>query len=300
MSKRLLWRKARIYFASVFVFGVIFGTVGISDLSWLTRPDGPAAEANAENDSSPKDNAGVKAEERTAEYTLWLAVGTFLLALGALLQIVFLRRTDATAAHAADAARKSAEIAERALTELERPYVYVDVIDATGESNDGYPLAQQGIVGIYRVEVHNFGRTPANLTRIAYDADLSPWDGIVPPVDPAKVGGAELPVGVVAVADRPYSETVGTDITVIQMDHNESCWVSGFVRYRDIFGKNHITGFARVFHPRSGKFSAVGGPDHNYSRTENAEDIPTPSSKQRAIHLVVALQAAPPTHVVPQ
>jgi hypothetical protein len=200
--------------------------------------------------------------------------------------------------------RRSVQVAERALTELERPYVYVDVVDITAEGSSGWSLADQGIVGRFRLDIINHGRTPADLTRIHYETTPVAGGGIANAVDPATVGGRELPVGIVAVAGKPYSENETTSASVIQWSGSQidrhSCWVVGFVRYRDIFGKNHITGFTRVFDPIGGRFVARGGDTYNYSRADKAEDIPEPSSRGDAPHLALSSPHEPPTHDITQ
>jgi hypothetical protein len=57
-----------------------------------------------------------------------------------------------------------------------------------------------------------------------------------------------------------------------------SVWIVGFVRYEDIFGNHHVTGFAKIFDRIGGRFVARGGEQYNYARTENEEEIPMPSS----------------------
>jgi len=48
----------------------------------------------------------------------------------------------------------------------------------------------------------------------------------------------------------------------------------GFVRYRDAFGAHYINGFLAIFNSSGGAWLLRGGNEHNYSRTENPEDVP--------------------------
>ena len=58
-----------------------------------------------------------------------------------------------------------------------------------------------------------------------------------------------------------------------------SIWLTGFVRYADIFGGHYITGFNQAFDTFRGRFVARGGQAYNYTRNEKPDEIPAPSSR---------------------
>jgi hypothetical protein len=59
-----------------------------------------------------------------ALYTRWLALFTLALVIVAAIQLIFLFKTDKTSRIAAEAAKKSADVSEKALVDLEGPFLY--------------------------------------------------------------------------------------------------------------------------------------------------------------------------------
>ncbi len=183
-----------------------------------------------------------------------------------------------TAASAAAAAKKSAETAERALTVLERPIVNANVPAA------GLRVAADGLYrGTLTLNVHNFGRTPAYLTRLQYTISAEPHGAIANAIDPRQIGGRELPNGTVVDRGDPFTESTDLRLWFIE-DAEEiargrkSVWLTGFARYDDIFGGHHITGFTLVFDRIGERFVRRGNEAYNYARREEEADIPPPSS----------------------
>ena len=182
-----------------------------------------------------------------------------------------------TALLTAKAAQKAADVAERSLTELERPYVYGAVTDP-GLDASGVILKRS----VFKLCIYNFGRTPANLTRLEYVLSSALHGSISSSIDPNVVGGRELPVGTIAANNDPFFETTNMFPMFIEqsddiMAHKQSVWVVGFVRYADIFGDHYITGFTHVFDPLGRSFVRRGGEKYNYTRKEEPSKIPSPS-----------------------
>lgn len=176
-----------------------------------------------------------------------------------------------------------AETARMALKDLERPIVYVrasypsSLIPAPTSEN---PLA---IVRRININCSNYGRTPANITRIEYVV-LQTESGQTPPyTDPLKIGGRELPVGVISANGDPYEEgeNIIPDLDEIPKGGRNtiSWWVIGFVRYSDIFRGHYITGFCMVYDRIGRRFVIRGSDKHNYAHAENPDKIPNPSSR---------------------
>lgn len=105
-------------------------------------------------------------------------------------QLIYMRRgledtEDAAkaAAASADAAKRSAEISERALTELERPIVSVDILDPelVMEQDNGRFRLQ--LRDSSKISLTNYGRTPAMLFEYSIRFDVVPRDDYnLPPV----------------------------------------------------------------------------------------------------------------------
>ena len=180
-----------------------------------------------------------------------------------------------------------AKTAERALVDLERPFIYVNVkhplatLD-TGSFGGTTTVRDHGYIDIV---YSNFGRTPASLTRIEIAVVSAPQGSMADAIDPKIVGGIELPVGVVSDKGDPHTERrelrnrfVGAEGGEIN-ERKRSIWIVGFVRYKDIFTTNYITGFAVIYDPIRDRFFPKGGEKYNYARMEKVEDLPEPSSR---------------------
>ena len=178
-----------------------------------------------------------------------------------------------------------AEISERTLTDLERPIVYGNVATAgvkivSSQHQSGHELQCSKLV----ISVYNFGRTLARLQRIEWVVIVAPHGDTPNPIDPALIGGRELPVGTVCVSGEAHEESKNM---ILHFTPEETCeiikgkqsiWVVGFARYNDIFSGHHITGFGLVFDPISERFVRHGGEKFNYERGEKSSKIPPPSS----------------------
>jgi hypothetical protein len=204
------------------------------------------------------------------------------------------------------ATSEAAKIARRALTELERPFVFAEASDPTESLGtagwDAMMAAQRGEI---KITLHNYGRTPAVITRLWMEPSSHAKGAQPAPINPLSVGGRELPVGVVAVADRPYSESENIP-TSIFTDAEEIAagrlipWIVGFARYTDIFDRHHITGFTQRFDVVGKRFVVWGDKRYNYARTEREGEIPSPTVIVSAPKAAPAERRGLPTSVVPQ
>lgn len=174
---------------------------------------------------------------------------------------------------AAHAASRSAKAAERALVDLERPIVFVEVPQAglVVEGSDGrFSLAG----GCVTYQCVNYGRTPALLTEY-HPTFLILEKGCFPdPVDPSKERGRELPVGCVSAQDAPYAQTEAPMKTfpakLLEPGAVEkySIYFIGYVRYTDIHGGRYINGFCFLYDWIGGKFVRRGDNQYNYTKND--------------------------------
>lgn len=182
-----------------------------------------------------------------AYYTLWLTFFTLALATVGVVQGWF--------------TGKAVAISERALTDLERPYLFIKAI----------PLDWSTPIPSLKVTLHNYGRTPANI------ADFIVWFRILDheptSADEIRAEGPtqkdaaalEIFVGqgepwsspIVPCMDWPEAESL--------QEGGKDLYFWGIVRYRDIFRKTHPTVFCRRFNPGINEWEAVGGFDRNYA-----------------------------------
>jgi hypothetical protein len=173
----------------------------------------------------------------------------------------------------ATAARQSADIARRALTELERPYVIVRVPISDIKVNE---IGNYSSFGHARWDVFNYGRTPALLVE-----RITRWkvevDGNLPyTIDPNIAKGLPFPEGCLASRETPYSENHNyfieldgyQDIYGARAGHRHQIWCFGYLRYRDILDGVYVNGFALVYDHIGERFVHIGPPNLNYTRVE--------------------------------
>jgi hypothetical protein len=183
----------------------------------------------------------------------------------------------AVAGDAASAAKLSAIVAKKALTDLERPHVYVSVVESGVEMpRPGGTASGPAMAHLTRIviEIANYGRTPAALTEIYWDVDTAESGSGPVVIDPSSTETRKLPVGVIAVDGKSYCESsnmfsrfsVGDRVKIAE--GLSSLWCFGFVRYADIFGGRYIVGFNMVYDPLGHRFVIRGDEDRNYSRVE--------------------------------
>lgn len=173
----------------------------------------------------------------------------------------------------AEAAQKSADIARRALTELERPLLVVEVpepgitVDASGKIE---------FAGLPKWEATNYGRSPAILVdRITnWKVELG---GTLPyPVDPTIAKASPFPQGILVDHRRPFSEIHNYMIYLTGFHQllqpnallTMRIYFHGFVRYSDLFGGIYVNGFCLMFDHLGIRYVRMGPDTHNYNITE--------------------------------
>jgi hypothetical protein len=172
------------------------------------------------------------------------------------------------------AAERSVEVAERALTDLEAPFVVIK-INAPGLVVQGNTVA----FGLLKWCVVNHGRTAATIIEI-FDhvgaVDLG--GGHPPPINVDKVTTSIMPYGVVAPPsgsseDFPYLAIVdildGKPPLGILKSTSKAAFFQGFVRYEDIFKTRFILGFCFIFDNSGNRWILSGGDQFNYCRKES-------------------------------
>jgi hypothetical protein len=232
--------------------------------------------SNQQQDADPNQAAheycvqrrAAKAAERQAHYALW-GVGLTIPAL------VGLFCTLICTARAATSAARSADVAERALVDLERPHVFVEVtragIDLRSVAGAGIRFATNGQLA-YRVL--NYGRTPARLLDIMRKFPVMPQPDMPDPLPPDGPPERTLPVGIMVADVHPYGETenprafYGTVFYENNAPLDKRLFFMGRVRYADIFNDTYVVGFCFVFDPTWKRFVRIGDELYNYARQE--------------------------------
>jgi hypothetical protein len=146
------------------VVGFVLGASLFSSTTPLRQSNvTPSVNGGAKNVVS-EITAPNSADDKIADYTWWLAAFTCALVVVSAVQINFLIRTDETARISANAAQKSADLAERALVTSRRAWLSIDDFKIISPTE----LTEQGARIRVKFTVKNLGDTPA--TRFWFNA----------------------------------------------------------------------------------------------------------------------------------
>lgn len=167
-------------------------------------------------------------------------------------------------------------VAKKALFDLERPHVFVDVV-SPGLTVD----AQGGRISLiapggFRYRFSNYGRTPARLLDITlrYPVVDRPRPAMPGAIPVREAPDRTLPNGVVAALGAPYEDgenlmsVLNTDIYERNFIYRKQAFFLGRARYADIFNDVYVVGFCFVFDHIGLRFVRVGDERYNYTRRE--------------------------------
>lgn len=174
----------------------------------------------------------------SSEWSLvWVTI--FLAVVTASLAVFTYKLWQATVKLGRDAVR-GVEQQDTALKNVERAYLFIEVV------LDG-PLAHSpsGLPNSVRVKIWNHGKTPAEVLQIRFYVDIKPEV----PNELLSFPGSDvtLPPGL-GIAQN-FSYDVTTSVNISDKDFGEiehgykTPYAVGLVRYKDIFGYEHRTGF---------------------------------------------------------
>jgi hypothetical protein len=234
----------------------------------------------AEKEKQVSDRQLVKLTGDLAFYTELLFVATAVLALatGGLVVFSFVQAREAK--RSIIAAEKSAGIAERALIELEAPFLSIDIY----EPGIHWGKERRVTFDDLKFVIVNYGRTPAHILELTDSVEQVPIDAGLPSVlDPGKKHGNPLPYGVIAppnLQTQEFKTITNIDFFAgssgsVFADRTQNAFFRGLVRYKDIFGKYYVLGFCFLLDIKENRWVLMGGAEHNYCRKdESASENP--------------------------
>lgn len=173
---------------------------------------------------------------------------------------------------------KSAQIAERALTELEAPIVGVKIVRPGLEWD---PLKTNLSIGNLQFSFVNYGRTPAMLHELIEDVRSAKiGEGFPPGMKGER--GPPMPYGVFVPPSgetRPFNFNIfafmlGTAVNDPTQLKNVVPFFMGTAKYGDIFGNLYTMGFCFIFDDMSNRFIEAGDTEYSYCRKERGKYIP--------------------------
>lgn len=153
------------------------------------------------------------------------------------------------------AAMKSAKTAELALVNLERPYVFID-FGSTGFIDGAVRTGSGRIHVTFRTTYYmvpfsfrNYGKTAGVLKELYARFVATPKGELPLHIDRRSVTGDLLASGWTvlgadpAIFRRDLADDVGLDRMAAILEGKQDLHLIGFIRYQDLFGRMHVTGF---------------------------------------------------------
>jgi hypothetical protein len=184
------------------------------------------------------------------------------------------------------AAVRSAVAAERALTELERPYIVVDMTESQGIDARTAAFGGRRLLDPLHYRLVNHGRTAAILREFCGTVRVVPKDVLPMAVDPEKTRGSPLPAGLVIPKDgaRHQERLLIPDILGSGptpewerlekiLTGEDRIYFMGFISYSDVFDLPQISGFCSVL--IEDRWLIAGGDLYNYNKSDKR--LPAPS-----------------------
>jgi hypothetical protein len=303
MQRRRKWRPAQLVCAASLFVGACCIAFPVGMWWVVERSAHPPSQAEAvERADQPAKGVGkpVSADERIADYTLVFAWFTGVLAVVSAFQLYFLNRTDRTARISANAARdagiqakRSADIAERALTAVQRAFVYAEPIIHIPIIGDG----QHDTIVEWQFWLpwRNSGLTPAMKVECQINvvqrrgpplpAWFPFWDikgainnrFVLGPNEVRQAGPVIMPIDRVM---KMYRKEVRT-------------YVYGWTLYSDVFERRHLSRFAVEIARIADDPSKVGPVNVLYAHMQNHNCADTQCDEEdRQIRAILPKNAA--------
>jgi hypothetical protein len=234
---------------------------------------------DAEKARQDSDRQLLKLTGDLANYTRLLFAATAALFLATIGLVVVGFRQVRDASRSIKAAEDSTRIGERALTELERPFVGIEIIDSGFKSElvseeDYYVTLAENLTFRYV----NHGRSPATIIETSDKFDICTPNNLPDPIDP-NAPGNQVPFGVIVGANgsnsplstREQSKGIDKQEFMRVTSGDDNLVFIGYVRFRDIFGRTHVTGFCLRLSRSDARFYFAGDHRYNYTYTETQQ-----------------------------
>jgi hypothetical protein len=178
------------------------------------------------------------------------------------------------------ATRDSVRLAERALNELEIPFISLKVNDpgiTIRITVNGQPVPFPS----HKMEFcfANYGRTPATLTQLKTALVVKEIGKLPAAIDPNEIGKV-YPFGVMvgpsdtsAPSTRFFKDFISeSDKHAIEKGERD-IFLIGFVKFTDIFQSKYTLGFCAKFDRKGGRFVLEGEEGYNYQAKQPAQMV---------------------------
>jgi hypothetical protein len=252
-------KRAYLLFALVFSGIVFAGTVSPP----IQHPTINQTCHCSANNGTPIVAVENGAEERIARYTGWLTGATIALAIVAAFQLFLIIKGDKITRMAAEAAKRSADVSEKALIDVESPALYPVI-------NDGHALwaalheikhsGQSMNIMPIKIAIKNFGRTPGFPGSISCSLYIGEADDVVDDVAAGFHSDSLLGPGDISttIATRSIGRPMGPQDCTQILSGGYSIYLKGHIQFMDMFGIQYLQTFCMKWSPISQQFVAWG------------------------------------------
>lgn len=211
-----------------------------------------------------------------AAFTGILAIVTAILVIASIFQWFALREASNISRIAADAAKKSADMAERALIEIEGPYIYPVINDVEGMSQAIRAISNSGIAQNateLKIALKNFGRSPGFPGSITCGLYIGEADDDVRDPREGFHSGSILGAGEIsnAIINRSFERPLGPQECRSMLDGQLRIYLKGWTQYTDLFENRYIQTFCLRWSHQSQQFTAFGSQRNKRKRLKDAE-----------------------------
>jgi hypothetical protein len=219
------------------------------------------------------------ADDPVAIFTAVLATFTMILAGVSIVQIYFLTKADKTARISADAAKQSADVAERSLEQAFAPYVDVKVTPkAAIQRLVGGAIVADFMHDIFaEYTLSNYGQSPAIIleiyqycVRMLGIPDEIPFPPLQTNLYQTLVVGGMKESGPLPI---PFPNGGISDLGP------DTIWVGLQIRYRDVFRNQYLSTYCGTFNPHRAAFTAYGAPRYNDRRKLTGDELKIAESR---------------------
>ncbi len=168
------------------------------------------------------------------------------------------------------AAIKSANVAEQAISTVERPYLFFSISSTVPYDEKFIDRGKDKTQPKMHYVWENYGRTPAITRRSRFNSAVATKIPVRPKyVEPPKVGESIVAASK-STSQEEWIHLEGIDASdylALETGKRHLFWW-GYVEYTDVFDRIHTTGFGVRYVPKDRCWTSAGGKAFNFRRTE--------------------------------
>jgi hypothetical protein len=246
----------------------------------VPAPKTDAERAEEAEERRNKSETDAKLAEYTRELALFtkglfyattvLGIATIGLLIAAFIQSREMKNSIAVSDKIAEAAIKSANVAEQALLMAETPYLVPEITDCRVRTSAD-SIYEIDLGNTVTFHINNYGRTPATIYDI-YSC-LFPAYALPDQIDTTSLHTNLTKTDIIPAHKRStdyyFSLNDGLRDSLFRGKKDANRYIIffiGHIRFGDVFGNEYISGFCLARNGATGEFYGLGGSQYNYRR----------------------------------